>query len=156
MPTWNSCTRHSSSFVVRIKEVKRRLQAHLTAEVVAPAKNSERPQFELVICTLASNCYTHFPLRAHPLFAVHAGRTRSSTRAGESRRRLGMLCLILGVRKELSRRGTPPTSPQHAYSPANQSIALGNNALVMHIQCKYYTAMLSPSFAMRSRTGASD
>jgi hypothetical protein len=36
-------------------------------------------------------------------------------------------------------------SPQHAYSPANQSLALGNNALVMHIQCMYYTAILSPS-----------
>jgi hypothetical protein len=101
-------TQHSSSAV---RFVKGETLSTGTSEVVAPAKKSdERLQFELMAYTLTSNCYTHFQ-RARPLFAFCTNRTRPSARPDEPRRRLGMLCLILGLENELSRGGNATHEP---------------------------------------------
>ena len=98
---------------------------------------------------LSPQIATHTFLLGHAP-SLHSTCVRRSVPVFSSRGRISQAIVNamshLGPQKsKLSRRGTPPTSPEHAHSSANQSLALGNKALVMHLQCMYYTAMLSPS-----------
>jgi hypothetical protein len=119
-----------------------------TTEVVATAKNSdERLQFELVTCTLASNCYTHFPPRADP--SSHSTQVGPDLQLARANLAGNWECCVSywASERELSRRGKPPTSPEHGHSPANQSLALGNKSPSHAPTVHVYTAMLSPGLS---------